>query len=151
MLAFWSVIVVSLFMCSLVLPLMSSFIHLLGKHLWKLCYVPGVSDTLSALEGFSLSVVLCGARNSRQINKNISDNVKPSARNWSQGKSDTSGDQDKAMWRKGFERDVNDEKRLAEQRSGGKVSWADGIARILWWGKGQCWWSSIGGGVDNEE
>lgn len=50
-----------------------------------------------------------------------------------------------------FERDVNNEKRLAVQRSGGKVSWTYGIARILWLGKGQCWWSSPGGGVGKVE
>lgn len=31
-----------------------------------------------------------------------------------------------------FERDVNDEKKLAVQRSGGKAFQADGIARIFW-------------------
>lgn len=35
-----------------------------------------------------------------------------------------------------FERDVNDEKKLAVQRSGEKAFQADGIVRIFLWGRG---------------
>ena len=52
---------------------------------------------LFGLGGFGMSVFLCGARTSEQIHKNIPDSVKPSARNDSQAKSDTSGDQDRSI------------------------------------------------------
>lgn len=51
----------------------------------------------SALGGCSRSMFLCAARISKQINKKISDEVKPRARNDSPVKSDVSGDQDSSM------------------------------------------------------
>lgn len=81
-----SVVVLHPFRCSLALPLMSSFIHSANIHQDSiLCQALAY---IFCFRRLSVSVVLCGARISKQINKNISDNIKPNVKNYYQKKSD---------------------------------------------------------------
>lgn len=57
---------------------LGDFIYSFRNHLSRFDYVPGINHTFSTLEVCIVSVLLCRAKVSKQINKNIPDRIRPS-------------------------------------------------------------------------